>query len=293
MIPHRATSKSRKKVVVISRIVSMVVMVSMFWSQTVVLAQPQAAAPVMPAAPAAPSTAAPVVQAPSEKKSAPATLTIPAGTAIPLTLLTPIRKSMMRTGGAVRAEVMFPVTVGSRIAIPVGTFVDGTIDPVPAQAKPSGAFALIHFTQLTFATGYTAQLSASAESAMLETPGSGGAKDAAYAGGARLVEATYSPGASGPPRFVPVDEYCPGPPFPCVEEPPSQRVGPNPVAIALGMVGGFVLLVTGILLLMHHQNAKTDDLLLADGIQMQMTLQQPLTLDAAKVSQAAAVAGTI
>jgi len=287
------TKRPRKQVAVFSRILAVFVMTSMLWSQTAAVAQTPVTAQA-PAAPtvAAPSEQAPTEQAPAEKHTEPATLTIPAGTAVPLTMITEIHKAAMKTGGPVRAEVMFPVTVGNHIAIPVGTFVEGTIAPVPSNTKAQGVFALIQFTQLTFANGYKVPLSANAESAMLVMPqnSAAGADDSAYAGGARLVEATYSPDENAGARFVQAGQSCP---IPSQCQPaPLPREGPNPVTVTLGILGGFFALLAGLLIFAHHERAKADDLLMANGTQLQMTLQQPVTLDTAQVA-AAATTGTI
>jgi hypothetical protein len=191
---------------------------------------------------------------------------------------------------------MFPVTVGGRIAIPVGTFVDGTILS-PGKTKHPDVYALIHFTHLTFANGYTARLTAQAQSAMLILPSAQGSRafghDVVYAspyqGGAHLIDANYYPDRSDAPYLQQVDQYCPGAPYPCVDESAgyNQHPGPNPAVVGGAVAGGFVLLLGGAMLLMHHENAKAGDLLLTDGTQFQMKLTATITLDAAQVAQAA------
>src|ERR1700761_4618095 len=55
------------------------------------------------------------------------TIDVPAGMKIPLNLVTQIMSKSTKPGDAVRAVVAFPVTVGSRLAIPAGTYVEGRL----------------------------------------------------------------------------------------------------------------------------------------------------------------------
>ena len=52
-------------------------------------------------------------------------ITVPVGTAIPLTLMNSVKSKSTKPGDMVRAVVAFPVTVGSRLAIPTGTLWKG------------------------------------------------------------------------------------------------------------------------------------------------------------------------
>lgn len=273
-----------------AQIISAVAMVSLLGSQTLVaqVAPPQPPAPIVQAAPSAPA-----IPAPKTHAAAPAQLVIPAGTAIPLTMVTEIHRKAMANGGPVRAQVMFPVTVGGRIAIPVGTFVDGTMD-APKKTNPSKLYPLIHFTHLTFANGYTAPLTADAASAMMIWPEQHeGARDVAYVspylGGARMMEATYDPDAQNRPRLLRASQYCPGYPYPCVDSPDTPAAAGPSKAVVLGAVGGSLALVVGMYLLGHHFANKASDLIMANGTQMQMKLTQPLTLDTAQVAAAASI----
>ena len=92
----------------------------------------------------------------------PQTITVPAGTRIPLTLGGQIT-SKSRAGDPVRAMTAFPVTVDTQVAIPVGTYVEGVIDSVNRRT-PS---AQIHFTRIVFANGYTLSFAAQSVQAKL------------------------------------------------------------------------------------------------------------------------------
>ena len=102
------------------------------------------------AAPAAQQVPAPLVAPP---------ITVPAGTAIPLTLMNAVKSKSTKPGDTVRAVVAFPVTVGSRLAIPTGTFVEGTVTQVTARPLKNQVPTLrVHFTRLLFANGYSVAL---------------------------------------------------------------------------------------------------------------------------------------
>jgi hypothetical protein len=98
-----------------------------------------------------------------------ATLTVPAGIAIPLTLVHPIVKSS-KVGSAVDATVAFPVTLGNQLAIPAGTAVEGAIAELKSSDKkthqPRGA---IHLTRMVYPNGYTVALD-DANTALLAAP---------------------------------------------------------------------------------------------------------------------------
>src|ERR1700741_1499785 len=81
----------------------------------------------------APLPAASNIQASATPPSA--IIVVPQGTAIPLTLVNPIHSKSTKPGDAVRAMVAFPATVGAQLAIPAGTYVEGTVVSVKA---PSG-----------------------------------------------------------------------------------------------------------------------------------------------------------
>jgi len=100
------------------------------------------------------------------------TLTVPPGTVVPMTLVSPIKSKSTKVGDAVRAVVAFPITVGGQVAIPAGTYVEGVVTSLTAQAKKTRQPVVeIHFTRLVYANGYTARLDAESTQASNETPG--------------------------------------------------------------------------------------------------------------------------
>jgi hypothetical protein len=120
--------------------------------------QPSSAASASPAR----SISAPI--APSD----PNTITIPAGTRIPLSLKQAISTKNAREGDAVYAQTAFPFVVDDRVIVPAGSYVQGKIAHVERAGHGSGrAEILIHFTSMIFPSGYTVMLPGSVEN----TPG--------------------------------------------------------------------------------------------------------------------------
>ena len=97
-----------------SPLIAALLVLSVVGSQTAFAAGPQAAAPMSRQA---------------------ATITVPAGTVVPLTLVSPIKSKSTKVGDAVRAVVAFPVTVGAQIAIPAGTYVEGVVTVADSTDK--------------------------------------------------------------------------------------------------------------------------------------------------------------
>src|ERR1039458_5560101 len=110
----------------------------------------------------APNPAAPAVE------SAKPTLTIPAGTRVPLSLKQAISTKTAKTGDPVYAETAFPFVVNDRVVIPAGTYIQGKIERAQRGGHVKGrAEVLIHFTSMIYPNGYTVMLGGSVEN----TPG--------------------------------------------------------------------------------------------------------------------------
>lgn len=86
----------------------------------------------------------------------PGTITVPAGTKIPLTLKNAISTKSARPGDGVYLQTIFPVSVNNTMVIPVGTYVQGVITSVKRPGRVSGrAEVLFRFTTLIYPDGYT------------------------------------------------------------------------------------------------------------------------------------------
>jgi YMGG-like Gly-zipper len=116
---------------------------------------------------AAQSSLAPAPAAPAVESGKP-TLTIPAGTRVPLSLKQAISTKNAKDGDPVYAETAFPFVVNDRVVIPAGTYIQGRIERVRRGGHVKGrAELLIHFTSMIYPNGYTVMLGGAVEN----TPG--------------------------------------------------------------------------------------------------------------------------
>src|SRR5260370_16659511 len=98
------------------------------------------------------SSLAPGPATPSVESGKP-TLTIPAGTRVPLSLKQAISTKTARDGDPVYAETAFPFVVNDRVVIPAGTYIQGKIARVRRGGHVKGrAKVLLHFTSLIYPT---------------------------------------------------------------------------------------------------------------------------------------------
>ena len=113
------------------------------------------------------STLAPDLATPAVEGEKP-TLTIPAGTTIPLALKQAISTKNAKDGDPVYAVTAFPYVVNDRIVVPAGTYIQGKIEHVQRGGHIKGrAEVLVHFTSMIYPNGYTVMLGGSVEN----TPG--------------------------------------------------------------------------------------------------------------------------
>jgi type IV secretion system protein VirB10 len=217
----------------------------------------------------------PVASGQNAPSSAAQAIIVPAGTAIQLALMSAVRTRSTKVGDTVRAEVAFPVTIGTQLAIPAGTFVDGKVSQVKARPK-GGQSPLfrVHFTRLVYSNGYTVALSGeNTQALLLPLDNSAPADEVAELMPLRLP-GTHSAMGQNPQPVGP--------------EPPGQATaGSNPALIG-GIAGGAAAaFIVGTLIWAHHRtNKETDFVLYAVGWQFQLVLDSPVTLDAAQVAAA-------
>lgn len=105
-------------------------------------------------------TAAQTAAVQSEHSATDSTI-IPAGTRIEVAVVNPVWSRSAKPGDALYTQVDFPVIVGKAIAIPAGTYVQGTIQSIirPSRFKGRAQIQAL-FTTLIFANNYAAQLTA-------------------------------------------------------------------------------------------------------------------------------------
>jgi hypothetical protein len=221
-----------------------------------------------PPSQAAPASAGQIAPAPSAQ-----VIIVPTGTAVQLTLMSAVKSKSTKAGDTVRAVVAFPVTIGTELAIPAGTFVDGDVLQVTARPKAGQQPSFrVHFTRLVFSNGYSVALNGeNTQALVLPLDSSVPANEVAELAPLRLPGSRFAMGEGQQTQL-----------------PTLPRLGPNPAVVGGAIGGGFAALVVLMLVLAHHSVSNTDFLLYDAGWQFQMILDSPLTLDATQVSAAAA-----
>jgi len=192
-----------------------------------------------------------------------APLLIPAGTTVPVSLTGPIFTKKARKGDAVRVVTAFPVTVGTALAIPAGTYLEGVIDKVQKQRGANPARLQMHFTRMIYSNGYEVSLN-SATALANRNDSDGDVRGGAAATGAFPMSNGFLPEQSQLP---------PPPPLP---KPSGPSMGTE-VGIGLGVTAGVAVL--GILFATHRGM----DSEFEPGTQFDLTFQSEIALDRSRV----------
>lgn len=208
------------------------------------------------------------------------TITVPQGTNIALTLVNSIKSKSTKPGDTVRAVVAFPVVVGTKLAIPAGTYVQGVVNAVtPHASRGHTPTVKIHFTALLFANGYSVPLEATNTEAMMMIVPDTVVQPIGEVADARDGAPYLGEGFKERAQTTPVD------PVP----PPLPQVGPSK-AVVIGASIGAMVGFTAIMFALGHHHANAMDFVLFDnGWQFSMVVDRPLTLDAAQVAAATAL----
>ena len=229
------------------------------------------------------------LQAQAPVSAQPSTIVIPANTHIPLALSNPITTKSDRPGATIRAVTTFPVTVGTQLAIPTGTYVEGVIAKV-TRGGHNGPMLRAHFTRLLFANGYSIIIDGENLQALVTKthPLNGflqGTPSTALKSGLdsdpRFEAALFT--SADQPHYVLAAQTSPEPPT--LPPPPSMHAG-RFIGIAVG--SGVALIVSAILL--AHHNGGGNEVLFDTGWQLEMVLQSPLSVGAARIATASASA---
>jgi len=232
----------------------------------------QAPAPDPQNAPISPQSSAPSAEHVAQTAAA-KPITVPAGTAIPLTLMTVIKSKSTKPGDSIRAVIAFPVTVGTQLAIPAGTYVQGVVEKVTAKPLSNKAPMLsVRFTRLVFTNGYSAPISAVNSQALLAPQDTSGPANEV----AELL-----------PLQFPGQHFAMGEGQQTL--PPLPQVGPSKGVVIGATVGGFAAFTIGMLVWVHRRANSYDYAVFDVGWQFQMVLDGPVTLNAAQVAAAAAM----
>lgn len=231
----------------IFRVVAVLLMASLCAAQT----------PVPVPVPAAPATAT-------------GSITVPPETAVAMTLANSIKSKSTKPGDTIRAMVAFPVTVGSQLAIPAGTYAEGTVESISGRTRRAPTATVhLHFTRLVFANGYSVTLDAVNTEAMAVMP------EATAQSTYEIADARDSAPFLGEGFSTQTSPQLP----------PTPSVGPSP-AVVVGAVLGGGLGVLALALALSHRHGADDYVLFESGWQFQMRLEHPLTLDAGQVAAA-------
>jgi hypothetical protein len=194
------------------------------------------------------------------------TITIPPGTKIPVSLTTAIRIKSSHRGDIIRAVTAFPVAIGTQLAIPAGTFVEGTLEKLPRWNSAQQTPPQVNFTRIIFSNGYTVTINAELTQARANVP------DDNYA----VAEISQ-------------DSYAIGGPLELQQEPglPPQPPLPKPhFGAAIGIAAGAAAVGILVTILAIHHHGTYDAVLYDVGSQFDVVLQIPVTLDAARVAAA-------
>jgi hypothetical protein len=110
------------------------------------------------AQPQAQSNALPDAQSGLHSQANPqsSSLTLPAGTRIPLMLTHDIQSRSMHRGDPIYAQITSPVNMGDQVIIPPGAFVQGTVDKL--ERKAGRAELHLQSISMTFPDGYVASV---------------------------------------------------------------------------------------------------------------------------------------
>ncbi|MGE5204946.1 MAG: hypothetical protein ACM3PW_04980, partial [Chlamydiota bacterium] len=187
------------------------------------------------------------------------------GTKIPLSLKQAISTKNARQGDPVYAETAFPVAIGGRMVIPAGTYVQGVIDRVQRAGHIKGrAEILMHFTSLVFPNGYTVVMPAGVENVP-------GAEHEKVKGQEGTIQGDSNKGekiktAAGTAATGAVIG--------------AATTGSGKGAAIGGGIGGAAGLAIAML-------SRGSDVRLLPGTSIEMVIQRPLTLDAARVHASA------
>jgi hypothetical protein len=216
-----------------------------------------------------------------------ATVTLPAGTRLPLVLTHPIQSRYIHRGDDIYAQTTAPVTSGNQVVIPPGTFVQGTVDSLGRNG--SRGELRLQSMSITFPDGYVVPISGpitleSNEGYALKDPGQkrfGGAIIMPLAGVGLGALIGHSVGSSQSIMTTTLPPGCVGPPPGCLSS--SMTVAGSKfkdTGIGAG-IGGAIGMFASIAVLVSSHHFYIDV-----GAPIEMTLQQPVSLPQNEVTAA-------
>lgn len=216
------------------------------------------------------------------------TVTVAAGTQVALVLTHPVQSRHIHRGDDVYAEIVSPVTAGNEVLIPPGTLVQGKFDKLAHNAG-RGELTLQSLSVI-FPDGYVAPMAGpvileSNQGYTLNDPGRGrvAALLAGPFAGAGLGALIGHEAAGSSPTTITstLPPGCTGPPPGCLTSSVTGPAETGKDTVIGAAVGSGIGLGVGLLLM-----ATSHHFFLDAGAPMEMTLQQPLTLQQDQVSRA-------
>jgi hypothetical protein len=203
--------------------------------------------------------------------SAESSVTVPAGTRIPVALTYPMSSKTTQSGDDFHVQITAPVTVGNRVVIPVGTFIQGTVDKLSRRGDrgevrlrgaqlifPNGYIAAIAGTTKIIGSEGTAWLdpSGATKAGMILAPIAGAGIGTAIGASAHTTQSSTLGG--------------------------QTITASSPRGIAIGSMAGLAAGAVVSLVLMRHSRG----FYVQEGSPMEMTLPQPLLLSRDQVLDA-------
>jgi len=196
-----------------------------------------------------------------QKNPSSTTVTIPAGTKLQLGLARPLSVKKTKPGDNAYLQVTFPVSAGSEMLVPPGTYLQGTIGKIVRRDRNR---ALLQFelssASLIYSTGYTVNFPVAVDA----TP---------------VVAQVTLPGPGQPQNVPPVGAMAATgttpPPLPTL----SLGNGPRNALIAVGVAGAVGVALVA--LAVHHS-----DIYMDVGTPIEIVLPAPLTLERERVAMA-------
>jgi hypothetical protein len=211
----------------------------------------------------------PATAAPAPTATAPAELTIPAGTKVPVELKHAVSSKGTHEGDGVYAETTFPVVVNGRVLIPSGTYVQGRISHIQRGGHIKGrAEVLMHFTTMIYPSGYTVTLPGAVENAPGVDNTSVKDQEGTIRSDSQAGEKAATVGTTAGTGAV---------------------VGGLSNGVKGGLIGAGVGGAIGSVITMFHRG---NDVKLDAGTTLEMVIQRDVPLDASRVPTTTRVAST-
>jgi len=237
------------------------------------------------------STPAPAQDPPQDQPQPQAKVsmvTLPAGTMLALVLTHPVQSRYVRRGDDIYAQITSPVDSENEVLMPPGTFVQGRVDKL--EMRGGRAELRLQSMAITFPDGYVAQVAGPAilesnEGYALKDPGQGksiGAIMMPMAGaglGALIGHSVAS--SQGTTITSSIPPGCSGPPPGCLSSSvtgPPEKGKATMIGTAVGSGIGFAAMLV--------MMSRSHNFYLDAGTPVDMTLQQPLQLEQARVDDA-------